>query len=84
MQNARALFDVVILDTPPLMPVVDARYLAAMTDICLFCVRAGSTDQRPIREAFQELPDSHWAIMSVLMGGESRKESYSGKYNWAA
>ncbi|MDR3764892.1 MAG: CpsD/CapB family tyrosine-protein kinase [Acidobacteriota bacterium] len=47
----REAFDIVIVDTPPLFPVADARILANLVDGALMCVRAGSTSSAAVEEA---------------------------------
>lgn len=84
VRNARTLFDVVILDTPPLIPVVDARYLVSLTDVYLFCVRAGFADQRLVREAFRDLPLAHGMTMSVLIADPDAGSVYKRSYRKAA
>lgn len=78
-------FDVVIIDTPPLIPVVDARYIAMQCDCAIFSVRAGETSQSDVRYAHDQLRDympEDSTILSVLnfhVGKESDSR-YSGYY----
>ena len=77
--------DVVIIDTPPLIPVVDARYIAMQCDCAIFTVRAGETSQSDVRYAHDQLRDympEDSTILSVLnfhVGKESDSK-YSGYY----
>lgn len=48
-------FDIVVVDSPPLVPVVDARYLARMADAVIMVVRFASTTQAEVREAVASL-----------------------------
>lgn len=50
-------FDIVILDSPPLLPVVDTRYLARYADAVVQVVRYGSTTQGEVREAANQLQE---------------------------
>jgi non-specific protein-tyrosine kinase len=49
------VFDWVILDSPPCLPVADATALADLCDGVLLVVRAGSTPSEVARRACQEL-----------------------------
>lgn len=78
-------FDVVIIDTPPVIPVVDARYIAMQCDCAVFCVRAGETSQSDVRYAFDQLVDympENSTILSVLNFhvGQESDSRYSGYY----
>ena len=48
-------FDVVVLDTPPVLPVVDGLYLSQYADALLFVVRWSSTAQAEVRSALSRL-----------------------------
>lgn len=50
VEKAAREFDVVILDTAPLLPVVDTRYFLPLADVILNCVRYEKTATRDLRE----------------------------------
>ncbi len=77
--DARRSFDVVIIDTPPLMPVVDAHYIAGLADCVLLCARAGETTQTDIRSAYGQLVDhigKDTNLMTVLTFYEAWRRGY--------
>ncbi|WP_235008652.1 polysaccharide biosynthesis tyrosine autokinase [Candidatus Halocynthiibacter alkanivorans] len=79
LKNARAVMDIIILDTSPLLPVVDARYVAPHADVIVNCVRFGVTGQNDLRSAFAQLNDSirpGTPIFSVLSHDESSVTGY--------
>lgn len=55
--TVREEFDVVILDSPPVLPVVDSRYLAQVADIVMMVVRFANTTQGEFREAATQLAE---------------------------
>lgn len=57
LEEARQAFDVVILDSPPLVPVVDTRYIAPHADAVLLVVRHGVTSQGDIRQSVSQLQE---------------------------
>jgi polysaccharide biosynthesis transport protein len=48
-------FDVVVIDSPPILPVVDSRYLARFADIAVMVVRFASTTQSEFRDASSQM-----------------------------
>jgi len=55
INGARLSFDVVIIDTAPLIPVVDTRYIIPLVDVAVLCVRFGEATQTEVRAAFDQL-----------------------------
>ncbi|WP_194093787.1 GumC family protein [Marivivens aquimaris] len=79
IKNARKALDVIIIDTAPLVPVVDARYIAPMADAVVVCVRYGVTNQSDLRTCYEQLTDSvrqGTAMVSVLNCHEGQEKSY--------
>lgn len=82
----RAQMDVVVIDTSPLVPVVDARYIAPLVDTAVLAVRYGATSQSDLRYAYEQLAASlpkGAACFSVLSIDQQKSNSYkySGYYN---
>ena len=80
----RAQFDVVILDTAPVLPVVDTLYLLDQADAVLQMVRFASTNQRDARRAHariaQELRAGVEAIPVLTMEQQRRGAYYYRGY----
>jgi len=55
LQDAMGRFDLIILDTSPVLAAADAAILAALSDQVLLVVRAGSTSRTLVREALVRL-----------------------------
>src|SRR5260370_6673820 len=63
----RAEFDYIVMDTSPLLPVVDALALATVADKILLIVEWGQTSRASISEAFKVLrPEAHRGAGIVL------------------
>ena len=58
LQEARRSFDMVVIDTSPLVPVVDARYIAHHADAVVMPVRYATTSQADLRSAVTALTES--------------------------
>jgi protein-tyrosine kinase len=55
VQDAASRFDWVILDTPPVALLPDAKLLTAMADAVLLVIRAASTPHRPIQRTIEAI-----------------------------
>jgi capsular exopolysaccharide synthesis family protein len=80
LNHLAPMFDWVIVDSPPILPVSDASVLAEMCDGALLVVRAGSTPSEAAQRACHELPDEK--IVGVALNTvEGNAASYGyGKY----
>jgi len=74
------LFDWVILDSPPILPVSDATVLAAMCDGALLVVRAGSTPAEVSQRACQQMGDAR--IVGVVLNSVKKSGSSDSYYQY--
>jgi capsular exopolysaccharide synthesis family protein len=58
VKEAKRSFDIVVIDTSPLLPVVDARYIAHHADAVVMPVRYATTSQSDLRSAVQSLTEA--------------------------
>lgn len=74
-------FEVVILDTPPVLPVVDGLYLSQYADAVVFVVRWASTAQAEVRNALNRLEQAKnpKAPMLAILNQQVRSQSRYGK-----
>lgn len=83
LQAARERFDVIILDTPPVVPVVDGLYIAPFVDVIMLIVRWASTSQSDAKAANAALVDARAEaaeILVVLSQQEATRRSYNNRY----
>ena len=83
--QARQVYDVTIIDTPPVLPVVDARYIARHADAAIFVAKWASTKQRDLRAAIEPLVkamEPSNPLLPVLSQARARDVStgYGGYY----
>jgi len=62
-------FDVVIIDTPPVLPVVDAAILAALVRSVLLVVRFGATHLGDLAEASARLAHVNAPLAGMVING---------------
>lgn len=87
MQLARESFDIVIIDSPPLLPVVDTRYLARHAHAVIHVVRYATTTQGEVREATTQLrehlkPGAHYLGVLNLEERTDLRYGYYGNYSY--
>lgn len=77
-------FDVIVLDTPPVLAVADAACVAPLADGVLLVVRAGVTDRRVVGQAIRQL-DSVGArvVGAVLNDSRGEAQRYGDYYNYS-
>jgi capsular exopolysaccharide synthesis family protein len=81
LKEVRAVYDLVILDTSPLLSVVDTRELLRLVDGAVVCARSYRTtrDQtRAAREALEAVPPRLSGL--VVTGVKLRDDEYSSYY----
>jgi protein-tyrosine kinase len=78
MQRVEPLFDWIIVDSPPAVPVSDANQLANFCDGVLLVVRSNSTPYDTAQKARQEFAGKN--VVGVVLNGISRSDSYARYY----
>src|ERR1700680_515518 len=78
LQRVEALFDWIIIDSPPAVPVSDASVLAKACDGVLMVVRSNVTPVDMARRARQEFPDQ--ALVGVVLNGTDRESIPYSRY----
>jgi protein-tyrosine kinase len=78
LQRVEPLFDWIILDSSPVIPVSDATLVASACDGILMVVRSNSTPSDLARRAREEFPDK--LLLGVVLNGTSTGELPRSKY----
>jgi succinoglycan biosynthesis transport protein ExoP len=63
---AKDRFNIVLLDTPPVLAVIDPVIISSLVDSTVFVVRAGKTARRPLSRAIEEVRRSKADIIGVV------------------
>jgi protein-tyrosine kinase len=82
LQRAEPLFDWIIVDSPPAVPVSDAGILAKACDGVLMVVRSNSTPVDLARRAREEFPDE--VLIGVVLNGTDHEASAYSRYYYSA
>ena len=78
MQRVEPLFDWIIVDSPPAVPVSDASQLANFCDGVLMVVRSNATPYDSAQKARQEFAGK--TLVGVVLNGITRADSYHRYY----
>lgn len=78
LQRVEPMFDWIIIDSPPAIPVSDASVLAKSCDGVLMVVRSNSTPSDVARKARMEFPDE--MLVGVVLNGTDRDEGAYARY----
>jgi tyrosine-protein kinase Etk/Wzc len=88
LRELQEQFDIIVLDTPPVLATADASIVASLTDGVLLVVRAGTTDRNAAQRACQQLANVGARVVGPVLndpGGEVAKEGdYYYPYDYAA
>jgi protein-tyrosine kinase len=78
LERVTPIFDWIILDSPPALPVHDASMLADLCDGVLFVVRAGQTDCEMAEKASSEFREKN--LLGVVLNCVEKGDSYGTYY----
>jgi len=67
IDSAGGMFDLILVDTPPIISVTDAGIISPMTDGVLMVIQAGRTQRGIIRHAEELLYQSHAKVLGHVL-----------------
>ena len=85
--NCRKHFDMVLIDTPPVLSIPDGRVLGSIADAVVLIARAGKTSRAAIQSAFQRLVADRTKVLGIILNDWNSKRSaygYYGSHRYAA
>ncbi len=77
LNRARESYDIVVIDTPPLLPVADPAILASKVDGVLLIARYGRTRKDELLRATQRLAAVDARVLGVLLNATPKSSVYS-------
>lgn len=84
LQQARELYDIVLIDTPPILVVPDARIIAQHVDSVVFIVRWDRTPEEQVRDALHMLETVNARISGMILSQVDprgmRRYGYGDRY----
>jgi tyrosine-protein kinase Etk/Wzc len=73
-------FDIILMDSPPIIAVTDASILSKVTDGILFVVRAGNTDIRILERSVELLKQVKGNIVGAVLNEVNFSSGYGSYY----
>ena len=86
IENVQKDFDVVLIDSPPVLAVVDAVIVASLVDTTVFVIKAGETTYRNFAGALEQLKKGKADIAGVVFNEVKVGKggySYMSYYNYS-
>ncbi len=79
----RSQFDLIVLDSPPLLPVTDTHIVRPLADLTLVLARCKHTDRKQLRRAVEIVETGKKTTIGVVLNGlQPRDESYYDYYGY--
>src|ERR1700733_7540170 len=79
VQGWRGMYDVIIIDSPPLLAVADSQILARESDLTILVARHGLSTRKSLERAYRKLVADEEKV-SVVLNGVSRDSVSYGEY----
>lgn len=82
LRDMASSFQFVIMDTPPLLPMADARVLGAKADGVVLIIRAGRTSRSLLRRVRALLDASGVSVLGAVLNGVDLRDIDSSYYSY--
>jgi polysaccharide biosynthesis transport protein len=82
VKYARDEFDTVLIDTPPMLQISDARILGRLADKVILVVRAGQTTRDSAIAARQRFSEDGTGVLGTILNEWNPKSSPAGYYGY--
>ena len=89
IKTLRSTFDLVIIDSAPVLPINDTKILSRHADAILFVVRWEKTPREAASTALRSLADAHAKVAGIAFGRADTERfgyynyGYHSYYNYA-
>lgn len=74
LTEAKAKYDLVIIDSPPILAVADAQILANITDGVVLVISSGSTEIQQAKKAKELLANANARLIGAVLNNTKQKE----------
>lgn len=79
----RQLYDLIIIDSPPVLPIPDALILGRWTDGAVLAARYDISRFPQVERARRQLDNAGVTVLGTVINGMRRADSYYGKYTYS-
>ena len=78
----RENFDLVLVDSPPVLPVTDAMVLSKYADGTLLVVAAGQTKRTELQRAAERFAQANASIVGIVLNEVTKQSAYGSGYGY--
>jgi polysaccharide biosynthesis transport protein len=82
--SLRVEAEVVLIDSPPVLPVSDAMIISGLVDVTLLVCAADRTSMRDVTRAVEQLRQVDAPLAGAILNGAGPESAYGGKYTYDA
>ena len=75
-QRLREMYDMVLVDAPPILHLADARIIAPLTDAAILVLRSGVTARKSALEAHRRMQEDGLFVLGTVLTGWEASNSY--------
>jgi succinoglycan biosynthesis transport protein ExoP len=75
-QKLREMYDMVLVDAPPVLHLADARIIAPLTDAAILVLRSGVTARKSAIEAHRRMQEDGLFLLGTVLTGWEASNSY--------
>lgn len=73
---AETQFDVILVDTPPVLAVTDSLVVGSYVDKAVVVIESGRTNRKELEKTIARLHDSHVGVMGLVVNQSKSPEAY--------
>ncbi len=81
--DLQSQFDVVLIDSPPVLPVTDAVVMSSWVEAVVVVAASGMTKRNDVRSAMELLRQAEAPVVGAVLGRTSPESSYAYAYGYA-
>ncbi|MFD2611102.1 CpsD/CapB family tyrosine-protein kinase [Paenibacillus gansuensis] len=78
LEKFRADFDIIIIDTPPILAVTDALIVSSFSDGVVLVVKSGKTKKALVQKAKSSLDHVNANLLGVVLNNKKREDAEAG------
>jgi len=82
LASLRAEAEIVLIDSPPVLPVSDAMIIAGLVDVTFLVCAADRTSTRDVTRAVEQLRQVGAPLAGAILNGAGPESAYAGKYGY--
>ena len=83
ISQLRQLYDLIIIDSPPVLPVPDALILGRWADGAVIAARYDISRFPQVERARRQLDNAGIAVLGTVINGMRHSDSYYGRYTYS-